>query len=63
MIEKENLKSSSGKNKFAHFAIEAAINLGQWDNAKTWTPFLGEQKKNEEAQVWLTMLKIHEKNY
>ena len=40
IIEKENPKSSANKSKFAHFAIEAAVNLGQWEDAKTWVPYI-----------------------
>ena len=59
----EKQPSRLNKKRYAHFAIEAAVNLGQWEDAKTWVPHIDEDKKNEEVKLWLTMLHVHDKKY
>jgi hypothetical protein len=39
------------------------VNLGKWEEAKSWVPYIEESKKNEEVMIWLTMLHIHDHKY
>jgi hypothetical protein len=55
--------AQTNRARFAHLAIEASINLGKWEQVKSWTQFLDEEHSNEETNLWLTMLNIHEKKY
>ncbi len=41
--------------------MEACINLGKWDQVANWLDSV--PKNHEKVNLWMTMLKIHEKNY
>ena len=49
------------KANLAPLAVEASINLGKWDQVRTWLPSMPENHDN--LNLWKTMLKIHEKSY
>lgn len=40
MIQKQMNKPQANRNKIAHFAVEASINLGKWDQVQNWIPYL-----------------------
>ena len=50
-------KNISNKPKLAHLAIEASINLGKWDQVKSWLPSL--PSKHENIYLWKSMLNIY----
>lgn len=55
------IKNPNNKSNLAPLAVEASINLGRWDQVKTWLSNMPENHDN--LNLWKTMLKIHEKCY
>lgn len=48
----QSMKNPNYKSNLAPLAVEAAVNLGRWDQANNWLDYMAEiKKKNDEKAI------------